>query len=124
MPWTLFTDPEIAQVGLNEGQACERYGISTRVIRLIAESHSVDVRAERNSDQVQLVETALELAPRGVDVWYGKIANARSALRTALHGFGNASLPMRASRKESANRRRTRTGSPVTGPDNRVLCAA
>ena len=33
MPWTLFTEPEIAQVGLSERQARDRYGSSARVLR-------------------------------------------------------------------------------------------
>ena len=33
VPWTLFTEPEIAQVGLNEAQARERFGASMRVVR-------------------------------------------------------------------------------------------
>src|SRR5262249_19135149 len=33
VPWTLFTEPKIAQVGLTERQARERYGAATRVLR-------------------------------------------------------------------------------------------
>lgn len=33
VPWTLFTEPKIAQVGLSERQARERYGAAARVLR-------------------------------------------------------------------------------------------
>jgi pyruvate/2-oxoglutarate dehydrogenase complex dihydrolipoamide dehydrogenase (E3) component len=33
VPWTLFTDPEVAQVGLTEAQARERFGSAVRVVR-------------------------------------------------------------------------------------------
>src|SRR5262249_16841540 len=33
VPWTLFTEPKIAQVGLTERLARERYGAATRVLR-------------------------------------------------------------------------------------------
>jgi pyruvate/2-oxoglutarate dehydrogenase complex dihydrolipoamide dehydrogenase (E3) component len=33
VPWTLFTEPKIAQVGLSERQARERYGATARLLR-------------------------------------------------------------------------------------------
>jgi pyruvate/2-oxoglutarate dehydrogenase complex dihydrolipoamide dehydrogenase (E3) component len=33
VPWTLFTDPEVAQIGLTEAQARERFGSAVRVVR-------------------------------------------------------------------------------------------
>ncbi len=33
MPWATYTDPELAQVGLNERQARERHGDSIKVLR-------------------------------------------------------------------------------------------
>src|SRR5262249_28554124 len=33
VPWTLFTDPKIAHVGLSERQARERYGATARILR-------------------------------------------------------------------------------------------
>jgi pyruvate/2-oxoglutarate dehydrogenase complex dihydrolipoamide dehydrogenase (E3) component len=33
VPWTLFTEPEVAQVGLSEAQAQERHGPAARVLR-------------------------------------------------------------------------------------------
>lgn len=48
VPWTTYTDPEIAQVGLNEAQALEKFGENLEVVRFdFAENDRL--RAERDT---------------------------------------------------------------------------
>jgi pyruvate/2-oxoglutarate dehydrogenase complex dihydrolipoamide dehydrogenase (E3) component len=35
LPWVTYTDPELAQVGATEAEACRRYGKEVRVLRLL-----------------------------------------------------------------------------------------
>ncbi len=49
VPWVTYTDPEVAQVGLSEPDARERFGNRVRVVTLPVESND-RFRAERETD--------------------------------------------------------------------------
>lgn len=48
IPWATYTDPELAQVGLNEAQAREKYGAKLEVVRFDMH-HNDRLIAERNN---------------------------------------------------------------------------
>jgi pyruvate/2-oxoglutarate dehydrogenase complex dihydrolipoamide dehydrogenase (E3) component len=55
VPWTLFTEPEIAQVGLTERQARERYGSSACVLRWPIERIDRAVTADETEGVLKLI---------------------------------------------------------------------
>jgi pyruvate/2-oxoglutarate dehydrogenase complex dihydrolipoamide dehydrogenase (E3) component len=55
VPWTLFTEPEIAQVGLTERQARERYGGSACVLRWPIERIDRAVTADETEGVLKLI---------------------------------------------------------------------
>lgn len=57
IPWTTFTDPELAHVGLTERQARERHG-RVRILRLPFSENDRAQAARRTSGQIKVVATA------------------------------------------------------------------
>jgi pyruvate/2-oxoglutarate dehydrogenase complex dihydrolipoamide dehydrogenase (E3) component len=58
VPWTTFTDPELAHVGLTAAQACERHGDGAVEVHRMELADSDRARAEEATDGAILVVTA------------------------------------------------------------------
>jgi len=57
VPWTIFTDPEVARVGLTEAEARERHGVDVRVTRLAMERIDRAQTEEDLSGFIKVVHT-------------------------------------------------------------------